>query len=129
MLAFVDLIFRFFHRLTRLTVHAAQSPHAKNHPHYSLSLEKEGEQFDEMVRLASVATHTEKFEGKHRGLGFKYQWLEKDGAERCFGMEKKRVMIGDDLIERKRLETIDLDKFASPWLILRDIDEPARLDF
>jgi hypothetical protein len=27
------------------------------------------------------------------------------------------------------LETLDLDKFASPWLILRDIDEHARLNF
>jgi hypothetical protein len=32
-------------------------------------------------------------------------------------------------LKGKRLETLDLDKFASPWLILRDIDEPARLNF
>ena len=92
MLAFVDLIFRFFHRLTRLIVYAAQSPHAKNHPHYSLSLEKEAEQFDEKVQLTSVATHMEKFEGKDRGLGFKYQWLEGWGGEMFWYGEEE----GDD---------------------------------
>ena len=100
--AFVDLIFRFFHRLTRLIAHAAQSPYAKNYPHYSLLLEKEAEQFDEEAQLTSVATHTEKFEAKVRGSGFKYQWLGEDVAERCFGIGK-RVRIGDDLIERKKI--------------------------
>jgi hypothetical protein len=58
-------------------------------------LEKDAKQFGEEVQLANVATHTEKFEGKVRGSGFKHQWLGKDGAERCFGMGKKG-RIGDD---------------------------------
>jgi hypothetical protein len=101
-LAFVDLIFRFFHRLTRLIIAHAQSPHSRNYPHYSLSSEKVAEQFDEEVQLTSVATHTEKFEGKIQGSGFKYQWLGKDGAERCFGMGK-RGWIGDDSIGRREI--------------------------
>jgi hypothetical protein len=113
-LAVVDLIFRFFHRLTRLVVHAAQSLHVKIYPHYSLSLEKEAEQFDEEVQLASVATHTEKFEGKVWGSGFKYQWLGKDGAGRCFGMGKRGGGLETTSLKGGRLETLDLYKLASP---------------
>jgi hypothetical protein len=49
-----------------------------------------------------MTTHTENFEGKVWGSGFKYQWLGKDGAGRCFGMGD-RGRIGDGLIEKRKI--------------------------
>jgi hypothetical protein len=82
-------MYSFFPHLKELTVYVVEQQLKGNSDSTNpLSLKRVAEEFSTELKPTSMVTYEEALKGRAQGVGFECHWLDKDGIERCFVMEK-----------------------------------------